>query len=98
MNGSGDHRMKLFKIYQNINKDYDTYDSAVVIANSAEEAQKIHPNDPCPYLDSPDDFSMYDSWVSRPDLVSVIYLGEVVGEPDSDIYPGAIICASFNAG
>jgi len=84
--------MKLFKIYQNINKGYDTYDSAVVIANSAEDAQKIHPND------SSGDFSMYDSWVSRPDLVSVIYLGEVVGEPDSDIYPGAIICASFNAG
>lgn len=84
--------MKLFKIYQNINKGYDTYDSAVVVANSAEEAQKIHPND------SSGDFSMYDSWVSRPDLVSVIYLGEVVGEPDSDIYPGAIICASFNAG
>ena len=84
--------MKLFKIYQNINKGYDTYDSAVVIANSAEEAQKIHPND------SSGDFSMYDSWVSRPDLVSLIYLGEVVGEPDSDIYPGAIICASFNAG
>ena len=84
--------MKLFKIYQNINKGYDTYDSAVVVANSAEEAQKIHPND------SSGDFSMYDSWVSRPDLVSVIYLGEVVGEPDDDIYPGAIICASFNAG
>ena len=84
--------MKLFKIYQNINKGYDTYDSAVVVANSAEEAQKIHPND------SSGDFSMYDSWVSRPDLVSLIYLGEVVGEPDNDIYPGAIICASFNAG
>ena len=84
--------MKLFKIYQNINTGYDTFDSAVVVANSAEEAQKIHPND------SSGDFSMYDSWVSRPDLVSVIYLGEVVGEPDSDIYPGAIICASFNAG
>ena len=94
--------MKLFKIYQNINKGYDTYDSAVVIANSAEEAQKIHPND------SSGDFSMSDSCVSRPDLVSVIYLGEVVGAPVNDIdavgapvndiYPGAIICASFNAG
>jgi len=30
--------------------------------------------------------------------VKYIYLGEVVGEPDDDIYPGAIICASFNAG
>ena len=84
--------MKLFKIYQNINKGYDTYDSAVVVANSAEEAQKIHP------CGGSSDFSMYDSWAARPGLVKVMYLGEVVGEPDSDIYPGAIICASFNAG
>ena len=82
--------MKLFKIYQNTNNGYSTYDSAVVVANSAEEAQKIHPND------SSGDFSMYTSWVERPGLVKVMYLGEVVGEPDSDIYPGAIICASFN--
>ena len=84
--------MKLFKIYQNINTGYDTFDSAVVVANSAEEAQKIHPND------SSGDFSMYDNWVARPDLVELIYLGEVVGEPDEHVYPGAIICASFNAG
>jgi len=84
--------MKLFKIYQNINKGYDTFDSAVVVANSAEEAQKIHPYDGSDY------FLLHDDWVSRPDLVSVLYLGEVVGEPDDDIYPGAIICASFNAG
>ena len=81
--------MKLFKIYQNINRGYDTFDSAVVVANSAEEAQKIHP------CDGAADFKLYDNWVSRPDLVSVTYLGEVLGEPDDDIYPGAIICASF---
>ena len=88
--------MKLFKIYQNINKGYGTFDSAVVVADSAEEAQKIHP------CDGSDDFLLYDNWVSRPDLVSVTYLGEVVGEPievyDDEIFPGAIICASFNAG
>ena len=92
MNGSGDHRMKLFRLHQNINTGYDTYDSAVVVADSAAEAQKIHPNG------ASGDFSMYDSWVSRPDLVTLTYLGEVVGEPDDDIYPGAVICASFNAG
>ena len=54
--------MKLYKLHQNINTGYDTFDSAVVVANSAEEAQNV------------------------------------VGEPDDDIYPGAIICASFNAG
>jgi hypothetical protein len=84
--------MKLFKIYQNINRGYDTYDSAVVVADSAAEAQQIHPNS------RSGDFSMYDSWVAYPGLVKVMYLGEVVGEPDSDIYPGAIICTSFNAG
>ncbi len=84
--------MKLFKIYQSINTGYDTFDSAVVVADSAEEAQKIHP------CGGSLDFKMYDNWVSRPDLVKFIYLGEVVGEPDNDIYPGAIICASFNAG
>jgi hypothetical protein len=84
--------MKLFRLHQNINTGYDTYDSAVVVADSAEEAQKIHPNG------GSGDFSLYDSWVSRPDLVTLTYLGDVVGEPDDDIYPGAIICASFNAG
>jgi hypothetical protein len=84
--------MKLFRLHQNINTGYDTYDSAVVVADSAEEAQKIHPNG------ASGDFSMYDSWVARPDLVTVTYLGEIVGEPERDIYPGAIICASFNAG
>jgi len=84
--------MKLFKIYQIINNGYDTFDSAVVVANSAEEAQKIHPNG------ASGDFRMSDSWVARPDLVTVTYLGEIVGEPERDIYPGAIICASFNAG
>ncbi len=84
--------MKLFKIYQNLNNGYDTYDSAVVVANSAAEAQKIHP------CDASGDFDMYDNWVSRPSLVKVKYLGEVVGELDSDTYPGAIICSSYNAG
>ena len=80
--------MKLFKIYQDINTDYDTFDSAVVVANSAEEAQNIHPSG------GSGSFDMYVNWVSRPDLVELIYLGEVVGELDEDIYPGAIICSS----
>ena len=81
--------MKLFKIYQNINTDYDTFDSAVVVANSAEEAQNIHPSG------GSGSFDMYVNWVSRPDLVEVLYLGEVSHSIlDEDIYPGAIICTS----
>lgn len=36
--------MKIYKISQDVNKDYDTYDSAVVYANNEEEAKNIHPN------------------------------------------------------
>ena len=36
--------MKLWRISQNKNNDYDTYDSAVVVANSEEEAKTIHPS------------------------------------------------------
>ena len=84
--------MKLFKIYQDINTGYDTFRSAVVVANSAEEAQNIHPNG------GSGSYDMYEDWVSRPDLVEVLYLGEVVGEADEDVYFGAVICSSFNAG
>jgi hypothetical protein len=90
--------MKIFKIYQNINTGYDTYDSAVVVANSAVEAQKIHPCDTSSDFNMYDNWNQYDNWAPRPGLVKVMYLGEVVGEADSDIYPGAVICASFNAG
>lgn len=35
--------MKIYKISQNVNNEYDTYDSAVVYAESEEEAKQIHP-------------------------------------------------------
>ena len=35
--------MKLYKISQNVNTDYDTYDSAVVCAKDEEAAKRIHP-------------------------------------------------------
>jgi hypothetical protein len=35
--------MNLYKISQNVNKKYDTYDSAIVAAESERIARKIHP-------------------------------------------------------
>jgi hypothetical protein len=35
--------MNLYLISQNVNNDYDTYDAAVVAANSEDEARLIHP-------------------------------------------------------
>ena len=87
--------MNLYQIYQDINIDFDTFDSAVVVANSMEEAQNIHPSG------GSGSFDMYNDWVLRPDLVEVIYLGKVVSDPEDEaffpeqsIYPGAIICTS----
>ena len=87
--------MKLYKIYQDINTDYDSFESAVVVANSAEEAQNIHPSG------GSGNFNMYNDWVSRTSLVEVMYLGKVVSDPEDQaffpeqsMYPGAIICTS----
>ena len=37
--------MKIFKISQNQNTDYDTYDSALVAAESKDDARTIHPDE-----------------------------------------------------
>tara|TARA_R110000796_G_scaffold149430_2_gene266252 strand:- start:1272 stop:1523 length:252 start_codon:yes stop_codon:yes gene_type:complete len=81
--------MKLYKISQDTNTGYDTFRSAVVVANSAEEAQNIHPGG------GSGSYDVYNSWVPRPDLVEVAYLGEVEGEVDEDIYPGAVVTSCF---
>ncbi len=37
--------MKLFLISQDVNNDYDTFDSAVVAAKSEQDAREIHPSE-----------------------------------------------------
>lgn len=76
--------MKLWLISQDVNNNYDTYDSAVVAASDEEAAKKIHPG-------------KHDSWVgdwASPDNVKVEYLG--MAKPGTK--DGTVICASFNAG
>ena len=36
--------MNLYLLTQDVNMDWDTYDSVIVCAESEEEAVKIHPN------------------------------------------------------
>ena len=36
--------LKIYKIWQTVNKRYDTYDSAMVVAESEEEARRISPS------------------------------------------------------
>ena len=75
--------LKLFKISQNSNTDYDTYDSAIVAAYDEEEARNTHPDG---------DWECNYTW-SEPDEVSVKYIGIAT----EDIEAGVVL-ASFNAG
>lgn len=80
--------MKIYKISQDVNKDYDTYDSAVVYAENEEEAKSIHPN--CSILNSTYDYIQ--TW-ALPENVKVEYLGE-----NPNVTGTYVILASFNAG
>ncbi len=76
--------MKLYKISQDINHGYDTYDSIVVCAENEEKAKQVME------LDEPDEL---DSWVTDVKDLTVEYIGEARDGMEEDI-----ICSSFNAG
>jgi hypothetical protein len=67
-----------------VNNDYDTYDSAVVAAETEEEARNINPGGKWG--------SIFSAWANDPSEVTVEYLGVA----DRDI--SGVILASFNAG
>ena len=76
--------MKLWLISQTENKEWDTYDRAVVCALDEDAARKI-----CPagdYWDSR-------TWCSSPDLVAVKEIG--LAHPS---VPEGVVLASFKAG
>jgi len=77
--------MKLWRISQDENQNYDTYDSAIVAAETADEARAI-----CPGGEWDETWS---GWCSSPDEVDV----EVIGEAAPGVSAGVIL-ASFNAG
>jgi hypothetical protein len=59
-------KLNLYKIYQEVNTDYDSYDSAVVAAVSEDDAKKIHPSAeyPPPVIDDSGDIT----WCSLSDV------------------------------
>lgn len=93
--------MKLYLINQNVNRGYDTFDSAVVAALNEEEARKTCPSEY--YVAGPDGswcFTYTSGRMGSPEKciswapwteVKVAYLGDT-------ILPAGVICASFNAG
>ena len=77
--------LKLYLISQNVNDTYNTFDSAVVVAETEEDAKHIHPCDPS------DPRYNYPSWTTS-DNVTCKLLSETVS---SDLQAGDIVCASF---
>lgn len=80
--------MNLYLISQSVNSDYDTFDSAVVAAPSAEAARLIHPNG----MSVESGCSAFTTWC-EPEGVDVQLIGRASGGTKQ-----GVICASFNAG
>lgn len=83
--------MNIYLVSQNVNPDYDTYDSFVVVANSEEEARNTHPDEWESDWDGGDVFR--GTW-ARADEVKV----ELIGKASKKYNDITRICCSFNAG
>jgi len=83
--------MKLYEISQSVNNNYDTYDSAIVAAESEDEARMINPDK----MDDEDwdgEVGSWSAWCAAKD-VDVEYIGEA-----KEGTKKGLILASFNAG
>lgn len=85
--------MNLYLISQDKNLRWDTYDSAVVCANSEEDARIIHPDGRSNYCPKSPESSMFTHDWTTPANVQV----KLIGVSDDNI-PRGVVCASFNAG
>jgi hypothetical protein len=89
--------MNIYKISQTKHKGWDTFRRAVVVAESAEVASRIHPDFRIKrFEDWPrDDEDFYGdrAWVSDPSDVVV----ELLGVAESKL-PAGVVMADFNAG
>jgi hypothetical protein len=96
--------MKLWLISQGENNGYDTYDSAVVAAETEQLAKETSPSDYYTFrdglwrfdtvrgLDETGNIDQSGSW-AHPDKVDIEYIGEATEGTEA-----GVICASFNAG
>lgn len=78
--------MNIYLLSQDINTDYDTFDSMVVYANSEEEAKLILP----PHIKWGEKYS---GWAHSPNQVEVTHIGYT-----NTLVESGIVLASFNAG
>ncbi len=90
---SYDEPMKIWVISQDVNGGYDTYDSAVVIAATEEDARNMHPSGSRDKKAWKGPGAWYYDWAHTPDQVKV----ELIGDALEDEEPRVVV-ASFNAG
>jgi hypothetical protein len=81
--------MRLWLIEQSANDDWDTYDSAIVAAETEEAARQTHPSNGPGWTGEQDEFP---TWAYSPSQVRVKQIG--IGLPGTK---AGVICASFNA-
>lgn len=81
--------MKLWLLTQNVNNDYDTYDSCVVAAFTQEQAKDIAPSGA---VYGQDQWDLY-NWCEPTEVTATL-----IGDATVDIKYGEVICSSFNAG
>lgn len=93
-------KLFLFKISQTVNNDWDTYDSAVVVAETPEAAKTIHPDGLTSaivkngkFVNKAGDEVFTGTW-AHPEKISV----QLLGVADGSLTNRQIICASFHAG
>lgn len=83
--------MKLWLISQTARSDYDTYDSAVVAAETEDEARQINPDGEWP---KEGEFRWeWGSWCRTPAEVTVKHIGDAAEGVER-----GVVLASFNAG
>lgn len=81
-------KLNLYRLSQEIETGYDTYDSCVVAAESEDAACQIHPG-----TGWDDQVTGCETWAHKPDQVKV----ELIGTAVIGLEPGVVL-ASFNAG
>ena len=91
--------MNLYLLTQTVNCGYDTYDSCVVCAESAEEAKTYHPNSQDRWINNkwiyPDTLSP--EWGNGSWAIFECVTATLIGSAVAGTKPGVVI-ASFNAG
>ena len=85
--------MNLYLISQNVNTDYDTYDSAVVAAPDVETARDMNPRGGKPVNWAKTREWRSGVWASKREDVKVVLIGEATDGTEQ-----GVICASLNAG